>query len=72
MRASKYSLLELLFANRFQWVRKRAKAVWIKDPQNPDWVKFTKKEIEELKNEIGLDLTDPKGPREGTKMEDWT
>lgn len=43
----KYTVLELLFANRWQWVRKRAKAFWVKDIR-PDWhwIRFNSDEME--------------------------
>lgn len=43
----KYSWLELNFADKWQWVRKRSKHFWVKDIGNSyRWVKFTNWEIE--------------------------
>lgn len=43
----KYSWLELMFCDRWQWVRKKAKVLWVKD-KRPGymWVKFSNNEID--------------------------
>lgn len=44
---SKYSILELMFCNKWQWVRKRTKMFWVKDLRDGySWVKFNQEEID--------------------------
>jgi hypothetical protein len=44
---TKYSYLELLFSNRWRWVRRRSKALWVKNKREGFvWVKFSKAETD--------------------------
>lgn len=44
---TKYSTLELMFSNRWQWVRKLSRHLWVKGNHKDDiWVKYTEADIE--------------------------
>jgi hypothetical protein len=62
----KYTLLELLFSNHWQWVRRMSGQVWCYDSlEVRQWVKFSDEEIERMKR-IGVDVLSL-----GTNSEDW-
>ncbi len=67
MRNFKYTWLELLFCDRWQWVRKKSKQFWVKDKKEAGalWVKFTNKELDWYK-EHGVDFNHP-----DCIIEDW-
>lgn len=68
MMKTKYSLFEILFSDKWQWVRKRSKMVWVKDTITPGmlWVKFTSYELEWFG--VSLDIY---RRTEGFVVEDW-
>lgn len=67
---AKYSFLESLFSDRWQWVRKRSRCLWVKDGrQGYMWVKFTDEELQNIGEKIGI--TDWKPTFEGAIYEDW-
>jgi len=67
----KYSLLEELFSDRWQWVRKRSKCLWVRDASCDWclWVKFTNEELEDIGSRLGT--SDWKPFFEGIQYEDW-
>jgi hypothetical protein len=53
----KYTLLELLFSNRWQWVRRRSKALWVKFPRG-EREKWKHKELLDAHVFWGVELED--------------
>lgn len=52
---TKYTWLELCFADRYQWVRKRAKALWVRQLPDGLWVRFNEEETKVLEH-YGIDF----------------
>ena len=66
---TKYTWLELYFADRWPWVRKRAKAFWVRQLPSGLWVRFNDEEME-LFRALGVDFSKFKAGPE-LECEDW-
>ena len=68
----KYSWIELMFADRWQWVRRRAAAFWVRELRSDGmglWVKFSTSEMAFI-SKYGVDFTKFKDKPE-MQVEDW-
>lgn len=66
----RYTFLELLFSNRWQWVRKRSRCFWCKDmTPGMHWVKFTEEELRRIGDRLGDNNWEP--DFDGAIQEDW-
>lgn len=59
----KYTFLELMFSDKWQWVRKLSKCLWVKE--DGPWIKFEQDELDRYGH--FLDLRDMPDRR----VEDW-
>lgn len=66
---TKYTWLELYFAERWPWVRKRAKAFWVRQLPDGLWVRFNDEEMRVLET-YGVDFTKFKF-KPDMEVEDW-